>query len=73
MGPWPRDVPARRYSPDVGQADADEQDTIDGIIKGLTEQSQTGRGVSIRRCAPVVPSRALLVTNTLEAILSLYR
>ena len=30
-----------RYSPDVEHPDADEQKTIDGIIKGMTEQSET--------------------------------
>lgn len=30
-----------RYSPDVEQPDADEQATIDGIIKGMIGQSQT--------------------------------
>lgn len=30
-----------RYSPDIEQPDADEQDTIDGIIKGMTSQSET--------------------------------
>lgn len=30
-----------RYSPDIEQPDADEQATIDGIIKGMTQQSET--------------------------------
>ena len=30
-----------RYSPDVEQPDADEQATIDGIIQGMTQQSET--------------------------------
>ena len=30
-----------RYSPDVEHPDPDEQTTIDGIIKGMTEQSET--------------------------------
>ena len=30
-----------RYSPDVEHIDPDEQKTIDGIIKGMTEQSET--------------------------------
>jgi hypothetical protein len=30
-----------RYSPDIEQPDADEQETIAGIIKGMTGQSET--------------------------------
>ena len=33
-----------RYSPDIEQPDADEQETIDGIIQGMTQQSETVEG-----------------------------
>ena len=60
-----------RYSPDIEQPDADEQHTIDGIIKGMTEQSQA---VEKREHHAVRASHAkssALVTGTLEVLADL--
>ena len=60
-----------RYSPDIERPDADEQQTIDGIIKGMTEQGQT---VEKREHHAVRASHAkssALVTGTLEVLADL--
>lgn len=60
-----------RYSPEIEQPDPQEQDTIDGIIRGMTQQSET---VEKREHHAVRASHAkssALVTGTLEVAANL--
>ena len=45
---------ALRYSPAIETPAADEQEAIDGIVKGMTQQSETVEKRTMP-CAPLTP------------------
>ncbi len=48
-----------RYSPDIERPEADEQEAIDGIIKGMTQQTETVEKREHHAVAPATPRAAV--------------
>ena len=59
-------MPYLRYSPDIETPEENEQETIDGIIRGMTQQSETVKGREHHAVRASHAKSSALVTGTLE-------